>query len=207
MALTPLDNKKASNISPPPIKDRIVQNELPTVTFIRYLNDLRATNGDVWSEINKVINAVNLNIEEINRVKVGAGLDTDGNYITPSGTNFIDTSTNLANADSLLDEAIGNISEIILNVTTDYQALENSQLILADASSGEVDITLPNPANMIDGNISKSVSITKTDTTTNKVIISPFGTEKIVNDLFQELLLQGEVLNFITDGTNWWLKA
>lgn len=43
---------------------------------------------------------------ELDDTQLGAGLDTDGSYIQPSGSNYIDASTSLANADSLLDAQI-----------------------------------------------------------------------------------------------------
>lgn len=267
MALENINTIGSAKISPPPIKDRIVQNELPTITFIRYLQDLRVSGGDIYKELNKVIDQVNLNIDEINKlqievdkIEVGAGLETDGTYIVPtstnylnsstslanadvkldteiksvqdeldttqagaglntngtynqpSGSNYIDSSTSLANADILLDtqikineDDIANLQTKILNKTADYQALEESQLIIVDATTAETNITLPNPINSITDNVSFQIGITKKDTTVNKVVVLPFASELIVGETSQDLRLDGEVLNFITDGTNWYL--
>lgn len=43
---------------------------------------------------------------ELDDTQTGAGLNADGTYATPSGTNYIDGSTSLANADALLDAQI-----------------------------------------------------------------------------------------------------
>lgn len=43
---------------------------------------------------------------EVDAIETGSGLNTDGTYITPSGSNYIDSSTSLANADALLDAQI-----------------------------------------------------------------------------------------------------
>lgn len=43
---------------------------------------------------------------ELDDTQTGAGLNADGTYVTPSGSNYIDASTSLANADSLLDAQI-----------------------------------------------------------------------------------------------------
>lgn len=43
---------------------------------------------------------------EVDAIEAGAGLDTDGTYIAPSGSNYIDASTSLASADALLDAQI-----------------------------------------------------------------------------------------------------
>jgi len=45
---------------------------------------------------------------ELNNTQLGAGLSADGTYVYKSGTNYIDTATSLANADSVLDTAIKN---------------------------------------------------------------------------------------------------
>lgn len=158
--------------------------------------------------------ALDLLQEEVDRVEAGAGLNTDGTYIKPSGTNYIDNSTSLATADILLDEQVGiNASDIlqmqekILNKNADYQALEESQLIIVDATSGEIEITLPNPADCLINNISYKIGVTKKDVSSNFVIIKPFASELVVGETQQDLQLDGEVLNFITDGVDWYLGA
>lgn len=73
----------------------------------------------------------------IDAIEVGAGLATDGSYVTPSGTNYIDTATSLANADSLLDTAIKDnydtLESLILDLESDIQS-ETSQRISGDSS-------------------------------------------------------------------------
>ena len=46
------------------------------------------------------------NLTEITATQAGAGLANDGSYNQPSGSNFIDTATSLASADTKLDAAI-----------------------------------------------------------------------------------------------------
>lgn len=73
----------------------------------------------------------------IDAIEVGAGLASDGSYVTPSGTNYIDTATSLANADSLLDTAIKDnydtLESLILDLESDIQT-ETSQRISGDSS-------------------------------------------------------------------------
>ena len=203
----PLNNIKAPMVSPLPVNDRIVQNERPTVTFIRYLQDLKISNTDYSKEINIIIDRVNELEVELNATQVGAGLDTDGTYIPQVGTNYIDSSTSLANADTLLDTAIyENIGQYIINMTGSSSLTTINQLVIADATSGNIDITLPNPALAFSNNISRKIGITKKDTTSNIINILPFDNELIVGETSQSLEIDGEVLNFITDGTNWYLN-
>lgn len=142
--------------------------------------------------------------EEIDRVETGAGLETDGTYIVPSGTNYIDSSTSIMDA----VEKVDNVSNgaHVTTVTTDTNMSTETRTLLVDASSGEIDITLPNPTAFHSNSISRAVGITKTDSSVNIINILPNGSETIVNETSQELRLQGEVLNFISDGTNWWLQ-
>lgn len=43
---------------------------------------------------------------EIDAIEIGAGLATDGTYVVPTGTNYLNASTSLADADSKLDVAV-----------------------------------------------------------------------------------------------------
>lgn len=145
----------------------------------------------------------------VNNIIEGSGLEEDGTYEAPTGTNYVDPSTSLADADTLLDTAIAatDSREKIINKSSNYQALEENQLIITDATSGEIEINLPNPINCVIDQVSYKVGITKKDTSLNYVIILPFASELIVGEAVQQLRYEGEVLNFITDGTNWYLGA
>jgi len=56
---------------------------------------------------------------EVDAIEAGAGLNTDGTYATPSGTNYIDASTSLANADALLDAQIKVNADALAALPTD----------------------------------------------------------------------------------------
>ena len=141
---------------------------------------------------------------ELDATQLGAGLNSNGTYLQPSGSNYLDTSTSLGNADLLLDAAIGVV--LILTKTIDYAALTDSQIILVDATSGDLNITLPSPSSFFSGGKSKTIGINKIDTTSNTVNILPNTSELIVGETSQTLRRNSDVLNFITDGTNWYLN-
>jgi len=215
MALTPIDEVFIKKTPPPPVHESIVGGgNKATTAFIRYLTDVQKADGNIFTEINKVIAQVNLNIVEINSLQVeldntqgGAGLDTDGNYIPFIGSNYIDTAISLSDADDLLDKAIfDNSRELIIEVTATTALNAENQLILCDATSEEIDITLPDPSLSFADSRSFKIGITKVDTSVNAVNILPFASELIVGETSQYLVLDGEVLNFITDGTNWYLE-
>ncbi|MCA1800808.1 MAG: hypothetical protein LC650_05910, partial [Actinobacteria bacterium] len=48
---------------------------------------------------------------EVDAIETGAGLDTDGNYIVPSGSNYLDATTSLANADLTLDTELKGVQD------------------------------------------------------------------------------------------------
>lgn len=207
MPLIPIDLSKKAKISPPPVHDTIVSDSRPTEVFTRFLIDLMASGRNVYEEINRVIAQVNLNIEKINKIQVGAGLEDDGDYAVPIGTNYIDLTTTLSDADSTLDTALyDNVRELITPASVSIGLMAISQTVLCDATSGAINITLPSPASCFSNNRSLKIGISKIDTTSNIVTILPSATELIVGEISQSINSEGDILNFITDGTNWYLQ-
>ena len=94
----------------------------------------------------------------------------------------------------------------IITTTADLSLTPKSQTILANAIGGVINITLPEPSICINSQRSYKIAITKIDLSTNRVNILPFASELIVNDASQYLVIS-EVINLITDGTNWYLGA
>lgn len=78
-------------------------------------------------------------VADLNATKVGAGLNTNGSYIVPTGTNHLGTATSLANADTLLDAAVKVVADAIAaEATTRAGADSAASAALASAISGEV---------------------------------------------------------------------
>jgi len=88
-----IDNTESLDI----IRSSDVQNNLTTVATGDVLD---AAQGKVLKDVQ------DLQQTEIDAIETGAGLAADGTYVTPSGSNYIDASTSLASADSLLDAQI-----------------------------------------------------------------------------------------------------
>ena len=145
--------------------------------------------------------------ESVGNIITATGLDDEGNYIVPTGSNFIDSAYSLYRADILLDEAIFDETRTLINtITGNVSLIAGNLLILADASSNAINVTLPNPILCFSDNRSFKIGITKIDSTINKVNILPYGSELIVGESQQDLRREGEVLNFITDNINWYLE-
>lgn len=141
-------------------------------------------------------------------ITVGTGLNQDGSYIQNLTTNYISTATSLDNADELLDNAIyTHTREFVLKSTISLTLSAISQTVLIDATSGAVNVTLPSPSACFDANRSRKIAVYKTDITINQVNILPNGGELVAGGISQFLKWDNEVLNFITDGTNWYLGS
>ena len=85
-----VDNTESDDI----IRDADIKNNLTTSVAGSVLD---ASQGKILKD------KQDLMVTEINSIESGAGLAADGSYNQPSGSNYIDAATSLANADSLLD--------------------------------------------------------------------------------------------------------
>lgn len=93
--------------------------------------------------------------------------------------------------------------ELVISTTINTDLTISSQTILVDATSGDVNITLPPPTACFSNSRSLRITVSKIDTSSNAVNILPNSSESIVGEVQQSLLMEGERYNFITDGTNW----
>lgn len=85
------------------------------------------------------------------------------------------------------------------SISGDYTATNKDSLMLADASSGPITVTLPSAADAEGA----SYFIKKTDASTNAVnVTSPETIDGIVT---QVITLQYDVLNPVSNGTAWFL--
>lgn len=101
-----------------------------------------------------------------------------------------------------------NTNELTSKVSTasvDTALEPESVSLLVDASSSDINITLPSPVQSYADGRSYVIGITKVDQTTNVINILPYGSEKVLGSDSETLEAYEEVLNLITDGTNWHL--
>lgn len=201
MGISKTDKTGQGKISPPPIQEDVVNGGKATQPLVRFLLDLRKSGFNGYDEIDRVIDFAN-NIQE------GAGLNEDGTYSPHDLANYISLATSLNNADLLLDAAIYKYTrELVTTVSGDTSLLPIAQTVLVNSLSGAISITLPPPSDCFDGNRSLRFAVHKIDSTNNIVTILPNGSESVVSEANQYMDLEGEILNFITDGTNWYLGA
>jgi len=87
----------------------------------------------------------------------------------------------------------------VTSITADYTVLDTDAIILANATAGQITVTLPTAVG-IEGRV---YMIKKTDTSSYKVIIEGNGTETINDEYNQELLFEGDAPQLFSDGANW----
>lgn len=80
-------------------------------------------------------------------------------------------------------------------------------ITLVDATIGDRVITLPNPSIAFVSGKSFSFAISKIDDTENIVTIQSFNNELILGYTNITLKSQNDIVNLITNGTNWYLGA
>lgn len=85
--------------------------------------------------------------------------------------------------------------------TADYTALDVDQLILVDATAGNVTITLPTAVSRR----GRRIIVKKTDSSNNLVIIDPDGSETIDGSSSISLTQLNASREMMSDDTNWQL--
>lgn len=73
------------------------------------------------------------------------------------------------------------------------------RIILVDASTGAVEITLPDPS--LQG--ATRITVTKTDSSANEVTVSPSAAETITGETSKTIAFQWSSMTLVSDGTNW----
>lgn len=84
----------------------------------------------------------------------------------------------------------------VVSVSSDYNA-KNGEIILADASAGNITITLPSPFEGYD------IVIKKVDSTENSVYVVSAGGEYIDDVTQLDIAMQDEAYRLIGNGTKW----
>lgn len=75
--------------------------------------ELDGTQADLATEITNRTNADTAIQAELDATQTGAGLNTDGSYTAPAGTNYLGSATSLKNADVVLDTAVKAVSDAV----------------------------------------------------------------------------------------------
>ena len=73
---------------------------------------------------------------EMSATQLASGLATDGTYVTPSGTNYLDASTSLADAAAKLDAAIKSVDNTRNSGVTNLQSQLDAEIARATSAEG-----------------------------------------------------------------------
>ena len=97
----------------------------------------------------------------------------------------------------------------LVTKTGDYTLTTTDSMILGDATTVNINFTLPNPSSCYDGaNLASIVyNVSKIDISANTVTILPYATETIGGNVSLVLAAQNEAIELVTDGTNWYIKG
>jgi len=96
-------------------------------------------------------------------------------------------------------DASGSATMVVSTHTSSFTATINNVMLLCDATTGELTVTLP-AAGSTEG---KYFHIKKIDSSANDVVIEASGSEKIDGELNQEISLQYECVSVVTDLSEW----
>lgn len=159
-------------------------------------------------EFERLFDSDNALVILVNNVISGTGLGSDGKYTPRTDSNYLNSSTDMYSDSTLLDIALFNYTrEYVNSITTTTALSAMAQTVLCDTTTGNINVTLPPPASCFSSERSFRIAVHKIDDTVNTVTILPNSGELIVGDSSQLLKRRGDVLNFITDGTNWYLGS
>lgn len=98
------------------------------------------------------------------------------------------------------NEFASGSNNVVSKVTT-YTATGNDDVILVDSSGGAWTLTLPAAAS----NTGHVFTVIKTDSSFNAVTIDPNASETIDSDSTTTVNTQRERLEFVSDGSNWYI--
>jgi len=179
----------------------------------------------VSSSLNHLVDAINLNLvtrgdkyanlmrpnpEETLIATRGSGLTMDIKSIEELGTTttigsaaWIGTTTSIGDV-NIGGNGIninGSISVNVNSVSLNYTAKPDDHIILVDALSGNITISLPK----VSAASGRIYTIKKIDTSSNKVIIDANLIEVIDDILTKEIIETNQSITVVSDGFKWWI--
>ncbi len=95
----------------------------------------------------------------------------------------------------------GGIEVVVVTKTADFLLGTGTDIVLVDASVGDLTISLPTAANAS----GKLYSVKKIDASANTVTVDPDGSECIDNELSILLCNEGDSIRFVSNGSQWYI--
>jgi hypothetical protein len=122
--------------------------------------------------------------------------DLDGDCITDASIATAKLENGSVTSAKLATGAIANL--VVVSKTANYTA-DDDDVILGDATSGAITITLPTAV----GISGKEYVVKKTDASTNAVILDAAGAETIDGEATLSIGAKGVVISVVSNGSNW----
>lgn len=139
---------------------------------------------------------------KLDQIPTNVQIVGNNGFATNAFVMFLTKLVNKLNAGtSDLATQINAVTQRISSIVANYTVPVGNYSVLANATSGAIIVTLP----LASTATTYIIGITKTDSSANIVTIQRSGSDLICGSTSQTLLYQNEVLNFISDGTNWQL--
>jgi len=124
---------------------------------------------------------------------------------TKVGTSFKYDANTLLTGDRVTMLAVDEIVQIgigVLSITTDTTLTTDNLLVLVDATSGNITVTLPTAV----GNSDHTFCVKKIDSSANTVTIKADGIELVEDESNIVITDQYEEIPVISDNVGWWIK-
>lgn len=193
-----------------------------------YLNGQYLVLGDAWSEIGTsgsssstitllrdftVTDIISFRLDATGGPGAIASSAPDDDFITlvnnPTASNAdylltyqTSTSTYKKQTRSAFLAGLGNTLQVATYSANQTLSVSTNDMVLVDCSGGNVTISLPAAS----GASGKVFHIKKKDSSANSMIIDPFGSETIDNNVSGiSSSVQFESFSIVCDGLNWWL--
>jgi len=144
--------------------------------------------------------------KESNLVTETTMSESDFVRIITSGSRKI-TLKNLATAIFPLLDVLNLNASNVKTISSNYGLLLTDDKILSDSTSADITVNLMTAASAFTVSTSQGASFTvkKIDSSANKVIVAPPGSELIDGEPSFELIGDDRpFITFISDGSNWW---
>ena len=102
----------------------------------------------------------------------------------------------------LISLEIYDVSTVaIVTKTANYTILSTDKVVLGNASSGSIIITLPSAIS----STGKSYIVKKIDATANSITIAPSGSDKIDGQITSIIINQYDSVTIVSNGTGWFI--
>jgi hypothetical protein len=100
--------------------------------------------------------------QELNGTQAGAGLEANGSYAQPTGSNYINGATSLKDADYVLDAAVKTVSDAVATEVAARQSAVSAEAAARQAADSALDSRVTTVEGQVNGKIGDLTTLTTT---------------------------------------------